>query len=205
MNRTYFILAVIALVVAGGLIILPETERNSDIKPELLHKEINDPSRFLSTDLVTKRLINEDPSILLVDVRTPEQYKSYTIPGAINIPLNEINLDEWTDYFAQDDMDVVFFSNGDVYADQAWILSRRKGYDHLYVMSGGLNKWFKDIMQASSPPETAPSEDFDLYAFRMGAKIHFGGGKTEIEMSQTEAEPVPLIRRKKKTITEGGC
>lgn len=205
MSKTYIILTVVSLIVAGGLLLLPESERNNDIKVKTLLKEINDPARYLSVDHVAERLINEDPSIILIDVRSFDQYESYSLPGAAGIPLDEINMEEWEDYLNQDDKDVVFFSNGDLYADQAWILCARKGFKNLYVMSGGLNQWFKDIMQPEKPLETAPSEAFDLYSFRLAAKLHFGGGSIDIGGSEIDAEPVKLIKRKKKTITEGGC
>ncbi|MCF8367510.1 MAG: rhodanese-like domain-containing protein [Bacteroidales bacterium] len=205
MTKTYIILGIVLIAIAGGLVLLPESKRTDEIKPEMLFKEINDQARYLSVDHVAERLINEDPSIMLIDVRPADQYQSYSLPNALCIPLDEILLPEWKDYLNQDEMDIVFFSNGDVYADQAWVLCARLGYKNLYVLSGGLNKWFADIMQATPPPETAPSEEFDIYAFRLAAKYHFGGGSLEATPKETKNDEVPLIKRKKKTVSEGGC
>lgn len=38
---------------------------------------------------VGKSLLDENPAIILVDVRTYEEFREFRIPGAINIPLNE--------------------------------------------------------------------------------------------------------------------
>ena len=38
---------------------------------------------------VGKSLLDENPAIILVDVRTDEEFREFRIPGAINIPLNE--------------------------------------------------------------------------------------------------------------------
>lgn len=205
MSKTYIILAIVLLAVAGGLIFLPKTTRNSEIPPETLAKEINDPARFLSVDHIAERMIEEDPSILLIDVRSPEEYDLFTLPNAFSIPLSEITLPEWEGYLDQEEMDVVLFSNGDIYADQAWVICTRKGFKNLYVMEGGLNQWFSNIMQPTAPPETAPSEEFDLYAFRQGASLYFSGGSIEIESSEAKAKPVKLMKRVKKTTTAGGC
>ena len=176
-----------------------------EINPELLIKEINDPARFLSVDQVAERLINEDPSIMLIDVRSTEQYEEYALPRSINIPLERILDPEWKDYLYQDNMDVVLYSNSDLFADQGWILYTRLGYKNLYVLKGGLNQWFKDIMQPLPPPETAPSEEFDLYSFRQAACQYFGGGSQAVVSADQPKRQVTFIKRKKKTTAAGGC
>lgn len=205
MSKLYIVLAVVLIGLAGGLLLLPDTTRTEETNPELLFKAINNKARYLSVDYVAERLINEDPSILLIDVRSPDQSYEYSLPGSMSIPLDEILLPDWRDYLDQENMDVVLYSNGDVLADQAWILCTRQGYGNLYVMEGGLNKWFDVIMQPRRPDETAPSEAFDRYAFRQAARIHFGGGTIEFESESDQPQPVQIIKREKKTITEGGC
>ncbi len=205
MSKTYFILGALLILVALGLVFLPTTAHEDQIPPEKLLTEVMSQSRFISPDLVASRLIDEDPAILLVDVRQARAYESYTLPGAVNIPLEDILKEEWRPYFDQRSMDVVFFSNGDLYADQAWILCTRLGYKHLYVMEGGLNRWFAQIMQPEMPQATAPTEAFDLYSFRKGASIYFGGGAPEQNTSDASQENIQIIRREKKTVTAGGC
>jgi rhodanese-related sulfurtransferase len=205
MSRTYIVLAVVLIGLAGGLLLLSENVPSKEISPELLLKEMNDPARYITVDRVADRLIKEDPALLLVDVRPSEETTEYTLPGALSIPLSDLLQPEWQDYLDQDAMDVVFFSNGDVFADQAWIFCKRKGYDNIYVMTGGLNRWFTTIMQPTPPDETAPSEAFDRYAFRRGAAMFFSGGGMETGTTNTEANPVILNKRKKKTVAEGGC
>lgn len=205
MSKIYIVLAFVLIGLAGGLLLLPESKMNSELPPELLFKGIADQARYVSVDHVAERLINEDPSIMLIDIRTPDQSLAYSLPGAVSIPLDEIMLPDWTDYLNQTAMDVVLYSNGDVYAEQAWIICTRMGYKNLYVMSGGLNQWFADIMQPVAPAATSPSEAFDLYDFRRAARIHFGGGSIEISSGSQEPAPVKLIKREKKATAEGGC
>lgn len=205
MSKTYIILAVVLLALAAGLFLLPVSSRSKEITPEILYKEINDPARFLSVDQIAERIINEDPSILLIDVRPSEQFNLFTLPGALSIPLSEIAQPKWEEYLNQKDMDVIFFSNSDISADRAWIICARKSYKNLYVLEGGLNQWFSCIIQPSAPPETAPSEEFDLYSFRLAAGQYFKGGTVENESSDVIGEQVKTIKRDKKTTTAGGC
>ena len=205
MSRIYIILALVLVLLAGGLLFLPASQWSTELEPEVLFKEINDPARFVTVDYVAERLINEDPAIMLVDVRPTDEAGAFTLPAAVNIPIAEINRPEWRDYLDQNQMDVVFYSNGDLSADQAWILCTRKGYKNLYVMSGGLNEWFSTIMQPVEPPATASSSEFEKYAFRKAASFYFGGGAKEAQSGNTSEEPVILVKRKKKSAAEGGC
>lgn len=205
MSKTYIALTLVAILVAVGLLFLPEKESYNETTPELLIKEINDPARFLSVDLIAERLIDEDPSLMLVDVRDAKQYTEYSLSGSFNIPLDQILLPEWMDYLYQDDMDVILFSNSSLSADQAWILCTRIGYKNLYVLRGGLNEWYTCIMNPSEPAETAPTEAFDLYSFRLAASQYFRGGSDVNVQTEAPKEKIIIKKRQRKTTTAGGC
>lgn len=205
MSNAYKLILVLLLILAVGLLFLPESNRSEKVTPELLFQKINSTSRFLSPDHVAEKLINEDPSIFLIDVRSGDQYADYSLPGAFNIPLDEMAMPDWEDYFSQDGVDVVLFSNSDLHAEQAWIIASRLGYENLYVLKGGLNQWFKDIMQPTAPAETASTAEFDLYSFRKAARQHFGGGAVIESGSDQPKQEVTVVKRKKKVVAEGGC
>lgn len=205
MSKTYIALTLVAVLVAVGLLFLPENERYNETNPELLIKEINDPARFLSVDMIAERLIDEDPSILLIDVRTANQYAEYSLPNSVNIPLDQILLPDWQDYLNQENKDVILYSNSDLSADQAWILCTRLGYKNLYVLKGGLNNWFTCIVNPTEPAETDPTEDFALYSFRLAASQYFGGGTDANVQADLPKENIVVTKRHKKTTTAGGC
>ena len=121
----------------------------------------------------------------------------------LNIPVADILQPEWQDLLALDGMNFIFYSNSDLLASQAWLICKRKGNENIAVMKGGMNRWVETILQPEAPLSTAPGEDFALYQFRVGASIYFGGAK-EISTEIT-SEPLPMVRKKKKTVTEGGC
>lgn len=204
MIRRYFLPVFFLLGLGAVLLLLPEKQSFDEIPPEDLLTEVNSPSRFLSTDRVAERLIEEDPSMVLVDLRNPQEYHDYTLPGAVNIPLRDILDEEWQDYLRTPGIEFVFFANGTLNADRGWILCKRKGHRKLFVMEGGLNQWFETIFMAAPPPATAPSEEIDRYQFRMGVRQYLTGGSA-LEIPEVEAEEIEVTRRKKKTKVEGGC
>lgn len=205
MSKKYFVLGAVLIIVAFSLVLLPDSINRDQVPPEKLLKELMSQSRFLSPDLIASRLIDEDPSIFLVDVRDEDQFAAYALPRSVNIPLDQILDVSWQPYFEQGGVDVVLISNDDLFAEQAWVLCTRMGYKNIYVMDGGLNQWFADIMQPEMPPATAPNEAIDLYTFRKGAGMYFGGGSDNNIGSDTQGKEVKIIRRAKKAVTAGGC
>ena len=205
MSKRYIVLAILLMGLAFGLTQLPDKPARPAITPENLLIKIYDPSRFLSTDLVAKRMIDRDPGLFLVDVRTADQYDEYSLQGSVNIPLDELLNAAWVDYLDQDAMDIVFYSNSDIYADQAWALAVQKGYKNLYIMKGGVNEWFRTIMQPEPPLETDPEVDFEKFSFRKGASQYFGGTPNEVSSDVPVKKKQVVIHKKKKKEAEGGC
>ena len=123
---------------------------------------------------------------------------------AKNIPLTDLLIDESKEILSQPGRDFIFYSTGDVYANQAWMLARRLGYKRLYVLEDGLNKWIETIIQPSPPDPTLPQEAIDLYQFRVGAAQYFSGGQIDVQSVEPQDE-IEFTRKKKKRAAEGGC
>lgn len=204
MNRNYIILAVLFIILAGGYFFLPEKENIKQIHPEDLMYNIVQTSRFVTTDQVAEMIIEGDPTLELVDVRPTDEYEAFTLPGAVNIPLDSIMAEGYQDYLGIEDMNVVFFSNDDIKADQMWVIAKRLGYNSLYVLDGGLNCWIKTIIQPEAPAESASKTEFELYDFRRGASMYFTGAEIATPEEGTRTS-VNVKRKKKSTVAEGGC
>ena len=203
MNRNYIILAVLFIVLAGGYFFLPKRDNYKQIAPDNLMWNIVQTSRFVTTDQVAEMIIEGDPTLMLVDVRPTDDYAVYSLPKSVNIPLDSLMIEDYQGYLGIEDMNVVFFSNDDIKADQAWVISKRMEYNSLYVLKGGLNCWIETIIQPKAPEETASQTDQELYQFRKGASMYFTGA--EIAAPEEGAQAVSVKRKKKTTVAEGGC
>jgi len=208
----YVILASILVLLAGGLVVLPKYQKQEGIKSEDLLANAISPERYISTDQISHKIIGQDPSFILVDVRSKESYDSYSLPNAINIPLSELLNEENMGYLNQNQFDVVFFSNDNFHADQAWVLCNRLGFKNLRVLKGGLNEWFKTIINPSEPTENMLEKDFVLYSTRKAASMYYGVAypdqtvESEIKPAQqTTQKKVITVEKKKKRPVEGGC
>ncbi|MDH5412738.1 MAG: rhodanese-like domain-containing protein [Flavobacteriaceae bacterium] len=185
-------------------------KNNKEIEPLELLKNSFSSERFISTDELAHIIISNDPSYLLIDLRDKDSFKKYSLPNAINIPLKELFSQNNEVYLNQDKINVILFSNDHFYADQAWILCNRSGYENLHVLKGGIKEWFSTIINPKVPEADMPFSDFELYAYRKAASMHFGVAYPEpIFKAPVKEKIVPKkvvpVKKKKKMPVEGGC
>jgi len=175
------------------------------LSPKDLLEHVNSGMQYFTPDEVAHMIVSKDPSLVLIDVRAETEYEKFHLPGAINIPLSSLLDDQWQDYVNQDLRYNVFYSNGTVNANQAWMLTRQLGYQNNFVLQGGLNYWVETIMNPEKPAATSPNEEIAKYDFRKGAGQALGGGAM-VESSDQAAPELPKIApRPKKKRAEGGC
>lgn len=204
--KTRVILSVI--VIGLGLIIaaIPQnTTHPYKLTAEQLLDEANTKVRYFTPDEVADLLINKDPSIQLIDVRSQDEYDKFHLPGAFNIPLSDLLNEEYRDILDQDVRQNIFYSNGTVAANEAWMITRQLGYMNNYVLMGGLNYWAETIMNPIPPANTSPDEEIARYQFRMGASKALGGDQLEAASETPVKIDKPVIRRNAKKRVQGGC
>ena len=210
-KKRYYFISGLVIILGIILLFLPFKKNINQISPENLLLSITNNDRFYSTDEVAKLIISGDPSIQLIDVRTPDEFAKFSLPGAINIPLaNMLDKDEagdmeWEGYLNQDIKTNIFYSNGSVYANQSWMLTKRLNFPNNYVMKGGLNRWVETIMRPKRPMTSAEDDQWTRHEFRKGASIYFGGGSVLSSDDSKGSKKKAPVRKKKKKMQDGGC
>ncbi len=192
--------------ISFGLIaaILPERDNSSqELDARQLLHEIQVENYMISVDEIADILINNDPEYQLIDVRSEEEFKKYTLPGAINIPFEKLFNEESLAYIDQMSRKNVFFSNGTTLASEAWMLAEQKGFQNNYILRGGLNEWYNTILNPKEPFSTDDDEAFARYQARLGARQFFTGAGAAHSTAKKKARAP--IKRKKKKMVAGGC
>jgi len=203
MNRNYIYLTILMLVLAIGTVLVNNEPTLKQIEPQQLLIEMVQPTRYVTTDQVAEMIIHGDPSLEIIDVRSAAEFEQFALPRAVNVPLDSLINPSALAYLGIPGTKVVFVSNDDIAADQAWVLTKRLGYKRTYVMQGGLNCWMKTIIDPQEPGEDEPYTAFDTYTFRKGAQQYFTGANTEeVEGAKVKVE---VQRRKKTAAAAGGC
>jgi rhodanese-related sulfurtransferase len=189
MKKRYIFLALVPIVLSVLLALLPDKSNSIDAKrlaknlksakytgvspDKLLLESVND-DRFMQPDELATVIMGQDPSYMLIDLRDAGQFGKFTLPGAINIPSDQILTDENRATFESDAYKYVLISNGTVLSDQVWMILRRAGYDNLKVLNGGLNQFYQLYLNPPKPGELDPSEAFENYRFRKAVGAHLG-------------------------------
>ncbi len=207
MERKYTILAFLMIVLALGLVILPKANEQKETNPKVLLSAIAEKSRYLTVDQVTHRIIENDPTLLLIDLRTADQFKTFALPGSLNITTDSLLSQSNIELFSQPGKDKVLYANSDLTSEKAWLLCTRFSLNRIYIMKGGMNEWFNTIVKEKAVSGTPSSADLDLLSFRKAARQFFiGSGETvNATVNPTANEKIQVIRKEPKAASGGGC
>jgi len=212
-RKIYMFLTAIFVFMGIILLFVPDQKEDKELSPRRVLKEYNQGTANYSTAQIAKLIMENNPKLQLVDVRSEKEFNEFALQNAINIPLSELFKREKRNRFENSDIlkptkkITVFYSNGDVLSAQAWTLAKRLHLNNVYIMKGGLNEWVKTIMRPAVPNiNTATPHDYALYSFYKAASIYFGGGSSVASStSSTPAKKTPVKRKKKVQEDEGGC
>lgn len=203
------LLTLILLTLALIIAMVPQnTTRPYKLTAEQMLAEIRTGTQFVTPDEVADKIIQKDPSIQLIDVRNPREFDMFSLPGAINIPLQSILSKDQEEILNQGTKMNIFYSNGSTEANEAWLLTRQLGYQNNYVLQGGLNYWMETIMNPEKPGTLAANDELARYDFRKAASAALGGGDVSAlaPAASKSAAPKPgVVPVKKKKKASGGC
>lgn len=87
-----------------------------------------------------QELLNNDESIIVVDVRTPAEYRSGFIGTARNFDISASDFEEKIQTLKKSDKIMVVCASGERSRNAANYL-KEKGYRNIYEISGGMNEW----------------------------------------------------------------
>lgn len=206
MEKKYKFLALLLVVVALGLVLLPKNHEPKEMDPQLLLQSVAGKARYLTADQVTHRIIENDPTLLLIDLRSAEQFKVFALPGAIHIPLDSLLSQSSMELFNQPGKDKVFYSGADLIAEKAWLLGTRYSMKRIYVLQGGLQEWYETIIKPANVSPTASNADLDLISFRNAARQYFTGSGVAAKVTPTvSSEKVQVTRKAPAARSGGGC
>jgi phage shock protein E len=90
-----------------------------------------------------ERIAWADPSLLIVDVRTPEEYAAGHLPGAVNIPNGELK-SRIAELDGARESDIVVYCKVGVRAAEAIEVLGKAGFKRLYHLKGDYTRWTEE-------------------------------------------------------------
>ncbi len=197
--------AAVILVIVGVIVLFIPAERKnmgSISFAQEVDQVLKNQDRFIHTDELAFKLMHNEFTPALVDVRDAEAFESFAMPGAINIPLEDILNPQWRSFFRSKE-EVVIYSNSGVITEDAYILLHQAGIDNVRILQGGLNEFFTLIFDENheqlNPRDPVYKHKVDMYNFRAKAAKYFQGVDTKGK-AKIAAPVAPKV-----IAVEGGC
>jgi phage shock protein E len=110
---------------------------------------------LVSQDALLARLAKQDPTLFVLDVRTPVEFAAGHVAGAVNIPVDQVAA-RLAD--VPRDKDVVLYCRAGVKSKEAAGLLERSGYKRLGHLEGDMNAWVANAhpIEKSPPAPVKP-------------------------------------------------
>jgi rhodanese-related sulfurtransferase len=144
----------------------------------------------------------EDSTVLLVDVRRADEFRSCNIPGSVNIPLENLSEPGWANLLKNKNIRTVFYSNDELLSSMALAVTFGMGGDNAFVMKGGLNEWFQTVMLSEYSGATITARENALFENRFKARATFNQFNSLHDSLKTKYFDAKRLQKKK---LDGGC
>lgn len=195
--------SVLLLLLSLILALLPLTaNRSFTAKPEKLLSEVLKEDASFTVDQVAEFIVRDDSTFQLIDLRSTEEFRKQTIPGAVNIPYPEFIKKDPETWLGNNNIMNIFYTTGDTEADYALVYARGLGYDNSFVMEGGITEWITTVMETKFTGDRITARENALFETRRRAGVMF----TELN-SLPDSLKTKFLESKKFSAKklDGGC
>jgi len=192
---------VFVIIILIGFITLRKPDLKYQLTAEQAAGLLQNPGlEILPAEVV--RLSN-DPTVKIVDLRTPNEFLKGNIPGSVNIPepalFDKQNIEQF-DAWESTVKTIVFIGKDPSQATGSWMLLRQMGYSNLKIMTGG---WKQYVALLQNPDTKVAKIGQPMHDFaKIMESARQGGSATQAIEKQ---EVVTPTRKVKKAAAEGGC
>jgi sulfur-carrier protein adenylyltransferase/sulfurtransferase len=194
-----------AILLCFGLILalLPlSSNRSFTIKPDKLLTEVLYEKTYITVDQVARFVVSEDSSIQIIDLRSPEEFMAFHIPGSINMPYKGLLNSDPGNVLNNGKTKNILYSNGDFDSNYALVIAKGLNHKNIYVMKGGLNEWFHIVMNSRFTGGKISVRENALFETRTRARKMFNEQYSLPDSLKLKFSPDKRIGAKK---LDGGC
>ena len=173
---------IVLVIVAVAVFILPSEPGAESMASaggfgeQALLEAVEGAEDHIEPEDLADALMQGERDLVLVDVRSPEEYAAFHIAGAVNVPLPEL-----IDYLApyQNLGRIVLYSNGMTHPAQARDSLARLGYRNVFMLTDGLQGFLdRCLMPVSLRREPLPEPQAELVRAWRGHFLGAGTPKT---------------------------
>jgi len=195
------------LLIIFGFITFRKPEFNYEISNQQMVEELYNIDNEVLPDDVMDIIAYGDSATVLVDIRNPYDYKKGFLGDAINIPVSDIMSEESIAFFDEmlsDSLSVIIYGNDQFEANGPFMMLHQLGYNNIKILLGGYTYLTNEDIDYYDMPEIPEYfvEEPDFIFSEVIANI---GSGENLENNTEAVKTIQPVKRKKKTVAEGGC
>lgn len=186
-------------VIALGILFIFMPDRKTDLTNKVSNPNYAGahPVKVMDVDELAFRIVDMEPNIKIIDIRSAQEFAKLSLPGSSNIQQADFFGKEWAASFSQRHVKKVLVGDNEAQEHTAYLLLQELGYENLAVLQGGFNAFDKTILNPSIFVPTGSKWDNDVIQFRQQARVEI---QKMIEANKNKAPKE--IKQKK---IQGGC
>ncbi len=202
MNFRYkFSIILIVLGIISAIMSFRNTYK-SGISPQEILNLLESKKYIYTSDQLAHFINEEDSAIQIIDIRSMNDFHKACLPGAVNIPFNELFNPENEHFFTQGTLNKIIVENDDQLSTQAWILAMQAGYLNTFILKGGMNEWDSIVMLSEFRGNKITPRENALFETRYKARRLFNEWNS---MSDSLKAGFYKAKKKKERELVGGC
>lgn len=186
------------IILGGILIVLPDRKTHLIEKVSAPDYQATHTAAVMDVDELAFRIVDHEPRVQVVDIRTPDAFSRFALPGSRNMVARDFFSKESTPLFSQRHVKKVIVGDDENQEQAAYWLLQELGYENLAVLRGGIGSFSNTILQPASFVPTGTRWDADVKQFRETARTSI------LSMIEESKKSGAKVVKKEKKI-QGGC
>lgn len=122
--------------------------------------------KTITVDELAFRLIDNDPSLQILDFRPEKDYTTFNLPQSHSFTIDNLFGKEAGEFLLKKNKRTVFIADNEINTRKAGIIADKLGYADISVLKGGLNRFIADILEFDKPDEFTSVKEVNSFRFR---------------------------------------
>ncbi len=152
----------------------------------------------MTPDELAFRIVDHEPRLKIVDVRSAAAFSVLSLPGSVNISLPELLGKDAASSLSQRHVKKLIVGDSEGQERAAYFLLKKLGYENLAILEGGIPAFNGTILAPTAFVSTGSRWDGDVRRFREGAKTEI---LKQVQAAKAGGAKKPKVEKK----VQGGC
>ncbi len=186
--------AVLLLVLGVALAATPDRKTRLMARASEAGSRPSHTAERVTADEAAFAVLDRDPRVLFVDVRSAAGFAKASLPGAVNLPIDTLGDKEARLTLADRGVRKVFFAEDDAASARAAAYAGLLGYTNVAALDGGWRGFEKSILAPSGDAAGGVGPDARVFRQSAGPQI------AALIRERGAPKPVKVLKR-----VQGGC